>query len=270
MKKKFLSFLKSTIYALCSNATTNKVMFHVASNIHSDRVSQVFDGICSKVFSEKVVLNGPFKGMKYPNWYFPKLMGCYEDEIYDALESLFQKPYTKILNLGSADGYYTLGFAFRFPQACILAYELNQNLLALTKKLAELNGFDNIEYIGPANIEVLNDAEIDENTFVFCDVDSYEYIAMDPEKVPGLKKANLLIELHDFMQPDWKITETILKRFEKTHNVEMIHEQQKIASNYPQLEGLSLFEKNVIMDEDRPSGFSATDMHWVVLRAKEA
>lgn len=268
MKKKFLTLLKSTIYALCSNPTTNKIMHHVAHNIHSYRVSQVFENIRTNVFSDEVVLNGPFKGMKYPQLHFPKMMGCYEDEIYDALESLFQKPYTKILNLGSADGYYSLGFAYRFPQAQVLAYELNLNLLEFTKKLAKQNGFENIEYIGPANIEVLNEAGIDENTFVFCDVDSYEFIAMDPEKVPGLKKADLLIELHDFMEPGWKITDTILKRFESTHDIEMIREKQKIAANYPQLEGLSLFEKNVIMDEDRPSGFSDTDMSWVVLRAK--
>src|SRR4051794_26731266 len=72
---------------------------------------------------------GPFAGMQYIRRHFadhwaPRLIGCYEEELYPELERALSQRVRNVVNIGSGDGYYAVGIALRVPEARIIAYDL--------------------------------------------------------------------------------------------------------------------------------------------------
>jgi hypothetical protein len=63
------------------------------------------------------VLHGPFEGMIYPATSLhdrnsvPKILGSYECELHDVIDSALRKKYYLAIDVGSAEGYYAVGFA---------------------------------------------------------------------------------------------------------------------------------------------------------------
>jgi hypothetical protein len=74
---------------------------------------------------QPMVKNGPFKGMIYPRFLYPsnfsKIIGSYEKEISDIIETLCNKRFTEIVNIGCAEGYYAVGFARRIDNVRVTA-----------------------------------------------------------------------------------------------------------------------------------------------------
>src|SRR5215813_4226420 len=80
--------------------------------------------ITPKIFQKlgNRVLTGPFKGMivtDQPNWddgnSTLKLLGCYEHELWDAIELAITRKPSAVINIGCAEGYYAIGLARRLP-----------------------------------------------------------------------------------------------------------------------------------------------------------
>lgn len=73
--------------------------------------------ILSNNSSELVVLNGPFKGLKYPfkeafgSVFTPKIIGTYELELHSIVNEILVSGYKHIIDIGAAEGYYSIGFA---------------------------------------------------------------------------------------------------------------------------------------------------------------
>jgi len=58
----------------------------------------------------KFVLNGPFKGMEFleqssEGCHIAKLLGCYEQPLFQYLETAIKTKYNVVINIGSAEGY---------------------------------------------------------------------------------------------------------------------------------------------------------------------
>src|SRR6187455_778364 len=75
-----------------------------------------------------IVQGGPFQGMRYierTQWEClpAKLLGIYERELHAIVEDLVARAYDTVINVGSAEGYYAVGFARRCPAASVIAYE---------------------------------------------------------------------------------------------------------------------------------------------------
>src|SRR6516164_11669035 len=102
-------------------------MFALINRIRSYRKRRVhrrFFEDDRRVFYEKIypgnaeprILTGPFSGMAYLNTsdfgpIAPKWLGSYEMEIQDLVGELCGSGYPTIVNVGSAEGYYAVGFA---------------------------------------------------------------------------------------------------------------------------------------------------------------
>ncbi len=99
----------------------------------------------SKIFSDLTVKNGPFKGLKYPQFLatgssiFPKLLGSYEKELHPLLDEIIKKDYSEILNIGCAEGYYAVGLAMKMPGVIVHAYDTDKIAQNATTSMAELN-----------------------------------------------------------------------------------------------------------------------------------
>ena len=205
------------------------------------------------------VLEGPFEGMVYPDperWAscrFEKINGFYESELNDAIEDLVKrKPgITDILNVGAAEGYFAVGFGRRYPEARIYAFEPAEQKTGVLRDLAKINQVeDRLTLEGFCDPAVLSAVEVGESPLLVCDVDGYEEELIDPEKVPWLRNANIILELHDFLVAG--ISETIRSRFEATHDIVVYSVDSVSYSRYPVLRDLGMEEIQALTDSDRP------------------
>src|SRR5690348_1337426 len=77
------------------------------------------------------VNSGPFKGLEYISGaagsaYTPKILGCYEQEIHAFIEEIINKSYSVIVDVGCAEGYYAVGFAYRSSDVKVYAFDENE------------------------------------------------------------------------------------------------------------------------------------------------
>ena len=212
------------------------------------------------------VASGPFEGLRYPWWLGgsvllgPKLLGCFEEELHPVVERVVSGGYKTIVNVGCAEGYYVVGLAQRMPNARIIAYEADELMRHLSPKVARLNGVeDRIELKGFCSPAELREEPL-ENAFVFVDVEGYELTLLDPEAVPGLKKADFLVERHDGV--DNSITDTLVKRFAPTHHANVM-DISTAPRTLPKIEGVS--PERVAMAAEE---FRKNSRGWIEFRRK--
>src|SRR5687767_13183612 len=85
----------------------------------------------ARCFADGRVRHGVFAGMHYPameaagSAIFPKLAGCYEAELRSLMEQIVRTPYTTVVDVGCAEGYYAVGLALRMPQVNVLAFDMD-------------------------------------------------------------------------------------------------------------------------------------------------
>src|SRR4051794_1854353 len=99
-----------------------------------------------KTFKETAgqVRAGVFAGMKYVNasygsCYIPKLLGIYERELNEAIETASAAAPDTVVDIGAAEGYYAIGLCRRLPAAKIVAYEMSESARRLLAEMAALN-----------------------------------------------------------------------------------------------------------------------------------
>jgi len=180
-----------------------------------------------RVYARQRVLAGPFAGTRlFVSDQTERLLPCYylgtaELEIQDAVEDLVAKRYATIINIGAADGYYTIGFARRLPESRIIAFEAVDSFHQVLERTAAANGVtDRIEVKGHCDRSALRTAiaHAKPPILVVADIEGYEMELLDPVAVPELERADLLIETHDAVVSG--CTEIMMDRFRATHAVE--------------------------------------------------
>ena len=91
------------------------------------------------------VLYGPFRGMQYPESSLasrdavPILFATYEVELHAVIEQFASKTYEKIINIGAAEGYYSVGLALR-TTAPVFAFDCEPRERRFLRQMARLNG----------------------------------------------------------------------------------------------------------------------------------
>jgi precorrin-6B methylase 2 len=165
--------------------------------------------------------------------YIPKLLGIYERELSPCIETICADQPRLIVDVGAAEGYYAVGLAMRNPQARVIAFEIEEKGRAALLDMARKNSVaDRIEVRGKCEPPDLQAALSNQSSpVVICDVEGYELTLLNPETVPGLRQAAMLVELHDFMVPG--TTETLLRRFNKTHSIMHIKEVGRSRAEFP-------------------------------------
>lgn len=213
------------------------------------------------------VLHGPFAGLRYPQAlaldieaYSGKLLGTYEAELHDTVETVVQEPFTTVVNIGASDGYYAIGLALRLPGATVHAFDTNTAHHDTLRSIAAENGVEERVVIrgecGPADLE-----ELAAGALVVSDCEGCELPLLDPELVPALRTARLLIECHDLI--DERITSTLTSRFSPTHDLEIIPTRPRWVSDHPELSFLPLVTQQLAIHE-----FREGPMHWLVGRPR--
>lgn len=177
-----------------------------------------------------VVFGGPFEGMTYHNASegatLPRLLGCYEAELHPIIESLPQKAYTTIVDIGCAEGYYAIGLARLLPDVQVLAHDISSSAQRACQAAAQENGVSHRVAVGG---EFSGDqfASLPARTLVVCDIEGAERELLDPQRYAGLSQVDLLVEVHECFHSG--LVQTLQDRFASTHDIQW--ETQSVAAN---------------------------------------
>jgi hypothetical protein len=184
------------------------------------------------------VRSGPFTGMRYldvsiGSAYIPKLLGIYESELETEIEAICRQQPALIVDIGAAEGYYAVGLAVRIPGARVIAFETEALGQTALRQMAALNHVSSrVEARGTCEPDDLAAALKEANRpVVICDVEGYEEKLLEPELVPALARATILVELHEFIVPT--IAQTLKARFGATHRLRQIWQQPRSCLQFP-------------------------------------
>jgi hypothetical protein len=192
---------------------------------------------------------GPFAGMRFergspPSGYVHRLIGSYEAELHGVVEQFVAAGYRTVANIGAGDGYYAVGLALRMPAARVHAFEALPSARKLCAELAEANGVaDRVTVHRSCTPERLREV-LAPGSLVLCDCEGCELKTMVPGDVPVLTECDLIVELHDFLDPS--ITPTLSERFSPTHDIEFIDRVTRFGSMYEFDLGLSDADRDAV------------------------
>ncbi len=211
------------------------------------------------------VRSGPFRGMEYVtaavgSSVLPKLVGSYECELHPWLEEIGQTPYSLVVDVGAAEGYYAVGLAMRLVSARVLAFDLDGTARRLCESLAGANGVsDRVSVHGACDHARLREV-LSGRTLLVCDCEGCEATLLDPVEVPSLRTTDMLIELHHDLS---RITERISERFQPTHSLEFVDSAMRDPDDWAGVEYLPIQWRGVAVDE-----FRNGPQRWAMLRTR--
>lgn len=172
-----------------------------------------------------IIPAGPFQGMTYTveaseGGRAPRLLGAYEASLHPVIETVIARAYPQVLDIGCAEGYYAVGLARRMAGTVVHARDSDPRARSLCEALAAANGVSDRLRIGPAVAHDDFALCLDAPTFVLCDIEGAEGALLDPTLAPALVEADILVEVHEGMQPG--LLATLTDRFTPTHRVTRI------------------------------------------------
>lgn len=264
MKKIIISLLKKVGYSL--------VKLKVESPKEVEKVLEKGNVILSKITPDNTILNGPFKGVRYTAdkiteaTLVPKLVGSYEAQLHDIVEEVLHKPYTDIIDIGCAEGYYAIGFAKRMPHTTVHCYDINVKDIETCKAIAALNGLTNLTFNYACTGSTLINFSFKGKGLVFCDAEGFELELFSDAVIKSLARHDLIIEVHDIINPD--ISNTLYNRFKNTHSIRVVDNRNLNYSNYEGLENLSADEKEFAFFEHRGGYNMNVHMEWFYMVSK--
>jgi hypothetical protein len=148
-----------------------------------------------------VVQSGPFAGLVYPldaaitRWSTPKLLGTYEMELHPLLYAASSRKYECVIDIGSAEGYYSAGLA-RLLQVPVYAYDPEPYEKAFAILMAQTNGVSHL--VEMANLFTVEEMSrfAGRRALVMSDCEGFEKVLFRPDTVELTRNWDLIIELH--------------------------------------------------------------------------
>ncbi len=221
-------------------------------------------------YAKGAILSGPFKGMKFGEQLLgvPMVAGTYELELHEVFHRLATSGFSRILDIGAAEGYYAVGVALWQPRCQVLAYEANPIFHDSIRRLAQNNNvLPRIVIMGSCQLSDLRALGSDlAGSFMIVDVEGYEKELLNPQEVPALKEATILVEVHDCFVPG--CDEAIRRRFEASHTISAIRMRDRQPWEYPiksTLNRLSLMRSAVVQSI---SDGRSENTRWLLLEPK--
>lgn len=213
-----------------------------------------------------VLHTGPFAGMAYPERAsegarLPRMMGHYEASLAPVIEAIIARAYPLVIDVGAAEGYYAVGLARRMPGSRVLAHDGDPVAQTRCQRLAAANGVQDRVTVGG----VLGHADFAicraGDTVIICDIEGAEADLLDPERAPGLRDADLLVEVHEGMRPG--TLRLLQDRFAATHHVTRIDRRLDDSALPGWAHDLSDMDRLLLLWEWRSS---PTPWLWMIRR----
>jgi hypothetical protein len=185
----------------------------------------------------QTVVGGPFKGMRYHGKSvcgaaLPKVMGVYECELAPFLLKWSAIHFRHLITIGAGEGYSAVGCARLWPRAIITAFETSEEGRTLLARNVELNGLESrVRIMGHCGQQQLQAAISDgQHALVIVDVEGAEGHLLDPDNIPGLGNAHIIVEIHDFV--DDRLGQTVASQLKSSHSIEEVRTQTRRFSDF--------------------------------------
>lgn len=238
-----------------------RYLHDVANHRRRELIPYVFHSTSGRVQT------GPFKNMLISPksmWgdgdVAGKLLGVYENELHQYIELATQATPDTVINIGSAEGYYSVGMALRLPTVPVTAVDLDPRAAEIVRENAQANQTKNLTAIThQADTKWIELACRDvAKPFLILDCEGAELTLLDPTQAPSLKKSIILVESHDCIIAG--ITQQLIERFQSTHNITVIDQSAKDPYQFDFLRSVSDCDKWCLVHEGRPS-----TMQWLFM-----
>jgi len=224
------------------------------------------------LFGQPVVLHGPFQGLRYPTFetcgslLCPKLIGSYEKELQESVETCLRHSYSDVIDIGCAEGYYAVGFAQKLGTA-IWAFDTSEKARLACAKMAKTNGVESLVQIGgtcaPEDLEKFSG----KRCLVICDCEGYEAHLFSKETIGWFTNSDLIIETHDLYGKE--ISYPLEELFSPTHHIQRIPSVDDVAKareySFPETRALSFGDRFEMFAEGR-----RCRMDWLVCVSRNA
>jgi hypothetical protein len=233
-------------------------------NLPWERRQRVIDSLIARHVA--VVQGGPFRGLVLPQrgvWgnLAPLLVGSYEQELHGVIEELIASEPSRVINVGSAEGYYAVGFARRLPRADVYAFDIDERARRTTRETAAANGVsDRIAVAAECRSATLEEVLVP-GSLLIVDCEGCELELLDPEQVSSLQGATILVELHDYMERE--ISFPVLSKFTATHSIRIVRATERSPALYTASEHLRPKQRALAVDELRLSEPHPTE--WALM-----
>jgi hypothetical protein len=164
--------------------------------------------------------------------HLPSVLGIYERELHSTIEELIEWHPSVVVHIGAASGYYAVGLALRTKTRQI-AFEMDPYSRELCQKFAALNNVSqNVVQCGTCAVNDLAALDLHhDRAAVICDVEGAEDVLLDPARVGWLRRAWIVVELHENEAPG--IQAKLIARFSSTHEITVIHGDKRSADECP-------------------------------------
>lgn len=162
-----------------------------------------------------------------------RILGTYELELWGIVEEILSRDHDRILVPGAGEGYYAIGLARRKPGVMVHAFEGDSAVRAVLGSNVRLNAVETqVRVEGYCGVDDLRGALGGSRApLVICDVEGGERELLDPVAIPALAGAEILVEIHDFVDPG--IGALITARFAPTHRQAEVHTRDRTRADLP-------------------------------------
>jgi hypothetical protein len=176
-----------------------------------------------------------------------KIYGLFEQEVVKKIEQL--APYSDVVNIGAADGYFSLGMVKSGLAKRSICFEITKEGREAIVRNASINQVENkVVIFGQADQNIgtfLQQAEFDPvNSLVLCDIEGGEFDLFTRDFFEAINGASIIIELHDRIFLD-----SLEPREKIINNIPAGYRHQVIRSKPPEWSGIEEIE--ALSDNDR-------------------
>ena len=204
---------------------------------------------------------GPFAGMKFThdNWWGGSdrgamLLGIYEEEVLHSIMAV-PKKYNVFIDLGAADGYYSIGSLISRRFKTSYSFEISAKGRDVIQKNAILNKVDNkLNIFGEATQDFylsISKKDLDK-AVILIDIEGGEFSLLNRESFTHLKNSIIFIELHDWFFKDGKEKLTKLMNDAKHFfKISTLTTTSRDLSKFPELKDYSDSERWLLASEGR-------------------
>jgi len=144
----------------------------------------------------------------------------------------------------------------------VVAYDTDPAARDACRATGRANGIaERLEVRGALTAADLCRLDARERGLILCDCEGCEAALFTAEVVRHLEAYDLIVELHDFVDP--AISGTLQPRFGASHDVSVIATTPRDPARFPVLRALPALARQVALDELRPG-----PMEWLLAESR--
>lgn len=194
------------------------------------------------------------------------ILGFYEKEVLDIIIEN-KAAYSCFVNIGSADGYYSVGLLKNRFFDYAICFEIAEHLREVTLAIAQKNEVSkNLIVHGKASdnfVEVIiNDGLVLSDCLILCDIEGGEFDIFTSQNLYKLRHSFIIIEVHDFLvENGLEKYETLVALCAPYFTVQEVFTGSRDLSSFNEIKSLPDTDRWLLCSEGRMQS-----MRWLVLK----